>query len=400
MTPAAPTGGYRGGTSRSALAGALVLGIAIGWNFTGVGAVATELADDYRVSLATVGLLSTVVILATIVLQLPAGRASDRVGPRRVALAGTAVLVLANVVALPEPAAWQAFVARIFVGVGMSFCYITGVEYLRRAGATPLWQGIFGGVTGVGSGLALAIVPQLDRWLEWRAPFASGAAIALVAVLMLAAAPADPPRAAHVERRLSLHLLTDRRLVRLSALLIGANSLCSVVGVWVVALLVEAGGYSTAVAGAAGSLVLLGWIVTRPLSGWLMHNRPELTRPAIAVSVVLGAGGTLALAAAGPVPLAVAGSALVGLAAGIPWTYAFVAASDLRPDAPTTAIALVNAVGLVAMAVGIQLVGLSFELPGDGRVGFVAIAALWAASIFFLPKRATHPAVRAADVRA
>ena len=42
MTPATLTGEFHGGASRRAVAGALTLGIAIGWNFTGVGAVATE----------------------------------------------------------------------------------------------------------------------------------------------------------------------------------------------------------------------------------------------------------------------------------------------------------------------------------------------------------------------
>jgi hypothetical protein len=36
---------------------------------------------------------------------------------------------------------------------------------------------------------------------------------------------------------------------------------------------------------------------------------------------------------------------------------------------------------------GTPLVGLTFALPGRGRIGFVAVAVLWAASLLALPRR-------------
>jgi len=62
------------------------------WNVSNVGAVADEAAHAYGVSLATVGLLTTALFLTHLAVQLPAGRACDRFGARRVgfvALAAT-----------------------------------------------------------------------------------------------------------------------------------------------------------------------------------------------------------------------------------------------------------------------------------------------------------------------
>jgi hypothetical protein len=35
-----------------------------------------------------------------------------------------------------------------------------------------------------------------------------------------------------------------------------------------------------------------------------------------------------------------------------------------------------------------RAVGLSFAMPGDGRIGFAAVAVLWLAALAFLPSRA------------
>ena len=71
---------------------------------------------------------------------------------------------------------------------------------------------------------------------------------------------------------------------------------------------------------------------------------------------------------------------IAGLAAGIPFASAFAGAARMRPDAPGAAVGLVNMIAAVTILVGTPLLGLSFSLPGDGRVGFAVVAVLWAAT--------------------
>ena len=57
-----------------------------------------------------------------------------------------------------------------------------------------------------------------------------------------------------------------------------------------------------------------------------------------------------------------------------------------RPDAPGAAVGLVNMVAALTILVGTPLVGITFSLPGDGRIGFVVLAALWAAAAASVPR--------------
>jgi hypothetical protein len=105
----------------------------------------------------------------------------------------------------------------------------------------------------------------------------------------------------------------------------------------------------------------------------------------VAASLAGGAAGTLLLAAAGPPVVAALGAALVGVAAGIPFSPAFTGAASLRPDSPAAAVGLVNGSAAAVILAGTPLLGLSFGLPGDGRVGFAVVAVLWLAALAWLP---------------
>ena len=79
---------------------------------------------------------------------------------------------------------------------------------------------------------------------------------------------------------------------------------------------------------------------------------------------------------------------MLGLAAGIPFAAAFSGAQVIRPDAPGAAIGFINSCATLLVAAGAPLVGLTFSLPGHGRIGFAAIAGLWAlATLAVLPSR-------------
>ena len=75
---------------------------------------------------------------------------------------------------------------------------------------------------------------------------------------------------------------------------------------------------------------------------------------------------------------------MLGLAAGFPFAAVFDATLRLRPDAPAAAIGLVNGCAVLTILVGTPLAGLAFSLPGDGRIAFAAIAALWGSAVVAL----------------
>jgi predicted MFS family arabinose efflux permease len=325
-----------------------------------------------------IGLLTTTLFISHLVAQLPAGIATDRVGARSVALVTIALVVLGNVIALTTPSIAVAAVARAVAGLGSGGAFVAGLDLVRAGGGGPVSQGLYGGATMAGGGLALMTVPTLTDATSWRAPFWTAIALALAAAVPTLAARglprSDEQRSAPMR---------DRRLLPLGAVQAGTFGLSVIAGNWVVTLLERQGAGST-LAGVAGSMTLFAGIVTRPAGGVVVRAHRRRARAAVAVGLVGGAAGAAALASGISLGVSAAGALVLGLAAGLPFAAVFDATLRLRPDAPAAAIGLVNGCAVLAILVGTPLAGLTFSLPGDGRIGFAVIAALWASALFAL----------------
>ena len=359
----------------------------MGWQLTNVGAVADELTDDYGVSLATVGLFTTALFVLHATLQVPAGSVIDALGARRVALVAVAITLAANGLALLAPEPGLAIGARAFAGVGTALGFLAGIDYVRSQGGSPFAQGLYGGVGLSGGGIALAVVPLVENWIGWRAPFASTLVVAAVAGVALLAGPPDSAGARPVRHETTSvsSVVRDRRLYGICLVYAASFGLAVVLGAWVVSLLTRAGGYSDAAAGAIGSLILLGGIVSRPFGGWLARRHPTLVTRVVVASYVASAVGTAILAVAGSLALSLLGASVLGLASGIPFAPAFAAAARIRPDAPAVASGMVNAAANGLIIVATPLLGLAFSLPGDGRIGFAVVTALWLVAALATP---------------
>jgi MFS family permease len=369
-----------------AYAAGVGVAFSVGWNITTVGAVATDLSHAYGVGLATIGLFTTAQFVVHMSLQIPAGHAADRFGARRVALLALVIMATGNAIALAAPVTGLALAARALVGAGTALGFVGGSDYIRASGGSSVVQGIFGGASVLAPGLALAIVPQLEGPLGFRAPFASAVVVALVVLVLLLLAPEAPRTQGHAGEHVDRGLFRDARLYRFAAIHTASFGLSVVVGNWVVTLL-QKHGHSHGAAAAAGSLTLLLGAFTRPLGGWILRRRPGAALPLTAVSIVIGGLGTIALAAPLPFPVLVLASAVVGLAAGMPFAVAFAGAAAARPGAPGAAVGFVNAWAALAILVGTPLVGLTFSLSGKGRLGFLVVGIVWAAAVLAAPRR-------------
>ena len=382
---------------RRALLGGCALGLATGWNISNTGAIATQLSHAYGVGLATIGLFTTALFTTHLIAQIPGGRASDHFGARRAGLLALVAIAVFSSASMVAPVAWLAILTRALTGFGTGVSFIAGSAYVRAVGGSPAAQGVFGGVGLAAGGFALAVVPQAERFLGWRAPYATAAAVALLGLALLGAAPADRRRPARAGLRSGV--LFDRSLYRLAVLYSASLGLSVTVGNWVVTLLDRHGGLSKGAAGVVGSLTLALGIVTRPLGGWILREHPPWARLAVAASLAGGAAGTLLLAVARPPLVAALGAALVGIAAGIPFAPSFTGAALLRPDAPAAAVGLVNGAAAAVILAGTPLLGLSFGLPGDGRAGFAVVAALWLVALLVLPSARQLGAATTATTR-
>jgi MFS family permease len=325
------------------------------------------------VSLAAVGLLTTALFVTHLAVQLPAGRGADRFGSQRIALGAIAAAVVGNGLLLVDGGFELALVARAIVGIGSGAAFVSGLDLVRAGGGGAALQGLYGGATMTGGGLALMLVPPLTDATSWRAPYWSAAILAVLAAIPTFAAT-GLPRVGHAGQ----WVLRDRELIPIGILQAATFGLAVIAGNWVVPLL-ERQGVSSTAAGLAGGMILFVGIVTRPVGG-LLAGRVR-GRILVAGALVGTSCGAFLLALGGSLALSALGSLVLGLMAGLPFAVIFAAAQRSRPDAPGAAIALVNACAVLTILVGTPLAGLAFELPSDGRLAFAVIAVLSAAAL-------------------
>ncbi len=366
--------------SVAGVAAGLAVGGCLTWNVSNVGAAADPLADHYGVSVAAIGLLTTALFVTHLAVQLPAGRGADRFGAQRVALLAIAAGVIGNAVLLVDTSFELALVGRAVVGLGSGAAFVSGLDLVRAGGGGAALQGLYGGATMAGGGLALMVVPPLTDATSWRAPYWSAAILALLALPPTLAAR-GLPRVGHA----GAWVLRDRQLLPIGILQAATFGLAVVAGNWVVPLLERQGASATA-AGLAGGLILFVGIVTRPAGGILAGRISG--RLLVAAALVGTSAGALLLALGASFAVSTVGAFVLGLMAGLPFAVIFAAAQELRPDAPGAAIALVNACAVLTILVGTPLAGLAFELPSDGRAAFAVIAVLAAAAL--IPLRTTR----------
>jgi MFS family permease len=370
---------------RARLFGGCLVGFTGTWNVANIGAVAIPLSHHYHASLATIGLFTTANFLGEVAAMLPAGILIDRFGAKRVGLAAMAVCAVGNVALMLPTGVVAAVLIRWLVGLGGGATFIAGSAYVRTAGQSSLFQGLYGGVSLSAGGLALAIVPQLSGPLGWRAPYASALALALVALVVVGACPPTARHEHSAEPVSMAGLALDRRLVRLGMLSAAGFGISVIVGNWAPTLLSRTHGYDKGTAGAIAGLTILLGIVGRPAGGVVARHWPRATRALIACAFLGGAVATALLAVGGPLALLAIEATVIGIAAGTPFGPIMFGATRVYPQAPGAAIGAMNVWPAAAIVAATPLIGLTFQLPGDGRIGFAVLAVLWALAARAIP---------------
>ena len=91
--------------------------------------------------------------------------------------------------------------------------------------------------------------------------------------------------------------------------------------------------------------------------------------------------GVAALAAGGPLWLSAAGALVLGFGAGLPFSAVFSATQRRWAVSPGSAVAVVNGCAVLTILIATPIAGLTFGLPGDGRIAFAALALLAVAAV-------------------
>lgn len=150
--------------------------------------IAPDLARDFALSAASLGLLTSAYLLAFAAFQLPLGLLLDRFGPRRTDAALLVVAALGALVFAWARALPPLIVGRALIGLGVSGCLMSGIKAnvmwfpLSRLGSMNGWMFFAGGL-----GMIAATVP-VEAALEladWRALFVILALLTLTAAAVI-----------------------------------------------------------------------------------------------------------------------------------------------------------------------------------------------------------------------
>ena len=132
----AEPGDCRGMTVREKVAIAL-LGAGTGWNMGNIGPIVTPISEEFSVSLAAVGLLSSGVLCAALLMAtFTAPSLMQRIGAANGARAVCGCIGVGNVILAVAPAFGVALGARALIGYGAGLAFIFGPA---RPLGNPIW---------------------------------------------------------------------------------------------------------------------------------------------------------------------------------------------------------------------------------------------------------------------
>ena len=136
---------------------------------TSFGVVGVDATERFHVTAATISTVAVLQIVVYAALQIPVGVLADRIGSKTLIVAGALLMAVGQATLAIAPVFGVALVARILVGIGDAFTFVSVIRLL------PNW---FGG----------RVLPQLSQWVGTLGQFGQIIATVPFAVLLQATA--------------------------------------------------------------------------------------------------------------------------------------------------------------------------------------------------------------------
>lgn len=224
-------------------------------SLSGVALFLPRIREDLGLSFTEAGSLAAASTLAYALMQIPVGYLSDRLGPKRLILAGVIAISVFSLTFGLLQTYWQAVLNQAASGLARSLLFTPGLMLVTNwfpPGRRATAMGLF-----VAVGFSLSIIinisgPFLADELGWRVVFIGASAAGLVASILFIRLAKDRPRVASQRQ---VGVLEAVRLFRQRILWVVAGiqyvRLAVVTGIsfWLPTFLVEEHGQSLIVAG-------------------------------------------------------------------------------------------------------------------------------------------------------
>jgi sugar phosphate permease len=364
-------------------------------------------ADRFGISATELALFTVLQLLVYAGMQVPVGVAIDRFGPRRLIIAGLALMTAGQLAFAFVDSFPAAVLARAVVGAGDAMIFtsvlrLVTVWFLVRQ--APLVTQLTGQVGQLGAIAAAAPLSYALHAWGWTRAFAAAASIGLVLMVAVALVLKDSPYVS--EGVVRIKLLALARSLRavwgnpgtrlgLWSHFVSQFSVTVFSLLWGYPFLVRGEGLSS---GAAGTLlmVMTGWVVVSGLVlGWLVTRFPYYRSVLVlGVVAIMASLWAVVLLRSTPAPMWLLVLLVFSMASGGPASMVgFDLARSFTPvEVSGRANGLVNIGGFSASLLTMGLVGLLLDLRepagqaaydlGDFRVAMCVQYVFWGFGAF------------------
>lgn len=192
---------------------------------------------------AMIGLAMGLYGLTQALFQLPIGLASDRIGRKRVIVAGLLVFAAGSLIAAMADSLTGLMAGRAIQGAGAVSAAVTALlADLTRDGVRTKAMAMVGGSIGLMFALALVLAPLLNAWIGLSGIFGLTCALALAGIaVVLWVVPPEPRQHADAPKGRFSELLGQSDLLRLNFGVFILHTVQMSMWVAVPAMLVQAG---------------------------------------------------------------------------------------------------------------------------------------------------------------
>jgi MFS family permease len=346
-----------------------------------LGVSGDDVAARLHVAPGTLGVFVSVQLTTYLLMQLPAGVAADRIGPRRTLAAGAAFMAAGELLFALAHGLPLAIAGRALVGVGDALTFLN-VLRLAQAWFPPHRQTLLTALTGVAgaAGQIGATVPleaalgHVGLSATFLAIAAGTAALTALPLLAVRDRPPGvaPAPAHHHDRVLPTLVAAWRRTGTRQGFFCHMGLMAPfalTTAVWGAPYLQHAQGMDRPTAASYLLLAVAGFVVTAPTAALLAARGPRAQNALLLGfgCLVVAAWATLSVWPGALVPRPLVAAALIATGAG--GAASMVAFEIARAEAPAvaagSATAIVNCGGFLSASIGAVLIGLLVGAGSD-----------------------------------
>jgi len=373
--------------------------IAMGFQFQSIGSTAPMLRDQFDLALADIGWLVGLYLLPGLVIALPGGLLSARLGDRRIAITGMALMAAGGAVCAWADGVGALQAGRLVAGVGGVLFNVTATKMIadwfagREIG---LAMALFMSTWPIGIGLALMSLGIVAELASPAAAFALTAALAGVCLLLIVLLYRPAPGSITVTP-LRIGLLGRRAwlLLAVSATAWMAYNVALALIVSFMPTLLAARGVGVAGAGATTAIFTVATIASIQLCAWLIERVGYPMAIASAGLIIWALSLVPLLGDGSPLPWLLLGGVVSGAATGL---LASAPARFLEPGARAVGLGIFYTLYYLGMAVLPRAVGRLADATGS--TSWILGAAIAALLVALALMWATHGLMRAGEAAA